>query len=338
MTDIAKSWFFNRRPNGDITDETLVLREIALPSLSDGEIKIRSILLSLDATNRVWLSEWDIYMEPVNLGDPMRGFILGEVVESRNSDFPVGTIVSGLHSWSDYIVCDGAGFQPFPDFGLPLAESWGLLAVAGPTAYVGLLDIGRAVSGETVVVSAAAGAVGSVVGQIAKLQGCRVVGIAGGAEKCRWLVEELGFDDAIDYREGDLVEKLRAAVPNGIDVLFENVGGDILDAGLTLMNDFGRVVVCGLISTYNQTGVVPGPTMFRNVIMRRLTIQGFVILDHVDRFSEAMHACARWLVEDKIIFRIHLVDGLEHAAKALNLLYTGGNSGKLMVRIGPDLP
>lgn len=337
MTLMARRWYFNKRPAGDIESDTLVLRDEAVPGLEDGQFLVRSVYMSLDATNRVWISEWDIYMDPVRLGDPMRGFVVGEVAESRHPDFPTGALVAGLHTWSDHFVTDGQGFTLWPDIaGLDLAEAFGILTVAGPTAYWGLLEIGKPKAGDTVVVSAAAGAVGSLVGQIAKMHGCRAVGIAGSEEKCRWLVDELGYDAAVNYKDGDLVESLRAACPDGIDVLFENVGGDCLDAGLTLMNDFGRVVVCGLISTYNSKGAIPGPYMFRNVIMRRLTIQGFVILDHLDQYPRMQEALVRWMKDGQLRYRLHIVDGLENAADALGLLYSGGNNGKLLVRIGGD--
>lgn len=335
---MARRWYYNRFTSGALEDDTLVLREEPLRDPGPGELELRSIYLSLDATNRVWLSDWDIYMEPVRVGDPMRGFLMAEVVRSDNPAFPVGSLVTGMHTWSDRFITDGTGFVPFPRFpGIALDEAFGVLMIAGPTALYGLMDVGRPKPGETVVVSAAAGAVGAVVGQIARIHGCRAVGIAGSADKCRWLVEDLGFDAAVNYRDGDLVESLRAACPDGIDVLFENVGGSCLDAGLTLMNDFGRVVVCGLISTYNRTAeVVPGPTMFRNVIMRRLRMEGFVILDHLDRYPEFQGKLAGWMREGRIKHRLHVVDGLENAASALTLLYSGGNTGKLMVRVGAD--
>lgn len=338
MSRIARRWYFNARPKATIKGDTLVLREEPLPALREGDILVRTLYLSLDATNRVWISDWDIYMEPVHVGEPMRGFVVGEVVESRNPAFAPGTLVAGLHTWSDYFVTDAQGFQSFARVaGLPLADTFGILTVAGPTAHYGLLSVGQPKPGDTVVVTAAAGAVGSLVGQLAKLKGCRAVGIAGSREKCRWLTDELGFDAAVNYRAEPVLEGLRRCCPNGIDVHFENVGGEALDTGLTLMNNFGRVVVCGLISTYNSTGTAaPGPYMFRNVIMRRLTVRGFVILDHLDEYPRMTAELAQWMLEGKLRYRLHIVDGLENAAEALNLLYTGGNEGKLMVRIGAE--
>jgi|TARA_R100000049_G_C1942232_1_gene86568 hypothetical protein len=331
---MARRWYFNERPTEMIEDDTLVLREEPIPALEEGQFLFRTLYLSLDATNRVWLSDWDIYMEPVHIGEPMRGFVFGEIVESENPDFPVGAYAAGLHSWSDYIVTDGTGFSVFPPLdGIDLAEAFAVLSVAGPTAYVGLHDIGNLKKGDTVVVSGAAGAVGTMVGQIAKNEGCTVIGIAGSDDKCAMLTDDLGFDAAINYKSEDVTERLGALCPGGIDLCFENVGGEILDASLVHMKDFGHVVICGLISSYNTKEPVPGPYMFRNLIMRRLTVRGFVILDHEDRFPDAMAALAGWLAQSRLTMPLHIVEGLEAAPKALNLLYTGGNTGKLMVKV-----
>lgn len=329
----ARRWYFDQRPQGMVDDKTFVLREEPIPALRDGEFLLRTLYLSLDATNRVWLSDWDIYMDPVRIGEPMRGFVFGEVLESRNPAFPKGSHAAGLHSWSDHIVSDGTGFSPFPALdGIDLAEAFAILSVAGPTAHVGLFHIGGLKAGETITVSGAAGAVGLMVCQIAKAHGCRVIGIAGGADKCRMLTDEIGIDAAIDYRAEDVTARLGALCPDGIDLCFENVGGDMLDAALTHMKNFGRVVICGLISSYNAGAPVPGPYMFRNVIMRRLTIRGFVILDHVDLLPAVLGELAGWMRDGTLSMKLHIVDGIEAAPEALNLLYTGGNTGKLLVR------
>lgn len=338
MAHTARRWYLAKHANTEIQPDTFEFREEPIPDLEAGELLVRTIYLSLDATNRVWISTWDQYMDPVNPGEPMRGFVCGEVIESRNPAFQAGEIVAGMHSWSDYFVTDGTSFSVFPELpGVDLSEAFGTLAIAGPTAHVGLLEVGQAKSGDTVVVSAAAGAVGMLVGQIARLKGCHTIGIAGGADKCARLTEQFGYDAAIDYRREDVGQRLKALAPEGIDLLFENVGGDILDAGLAAMKNFGRVVICGLIATYNQSGEpVPGPYMFRNVIMRRLTIKGFVILDYVDELPGVVQELAGWMLEGKLRFRVHVVDGLEQAVDALKLLYTGGNHGKLMVKIGEE--
>lgn len=334
---MARRWYFNKRPKQDIESDTLMLREEKIPALRDGEFLLRSIYLSMDATNRLWIGEWDLYMEPVHLGSPMIGFGVGEVVESKNQNFPVGSLAAGLYPWSDFIVSDGARLQAFPKIpGLKMADAFGILAIAGPTALVGLMEIGRPKPGDTVVVTAAAGAVGMLVGQIAKIHGCRTIGIAGGAEKCRWLTRDFAYDAAIDYKKENVVQRLRELAPGGIDVHFENVGGEMLDAGLTAMKNFGSVVICGLISSYNSSSPVPGPYMFRNLIMRRLRVQGFVILDHLERYAEYQQTLAQWMLEGKLKYRLHIEDGLENAVTALKLLYTGGNHGKVMVRIGRE--
>ena len=335
ISNTAKCWYFAQRPERDIDDNTLAYRDAPLQALGPGQILVRSIYLSLDATNRVWLSDWDIYMEPIQLGEEMRGFILGEVIASENSAFPVGARVTGLGPWANRFVTDGEGFEVFPDVeGVDLAEAFGVLTVAGPTAYVGLLEIGRPKPGDTIVVSAAAGAVGALVGQIARLHGCRAIGIAGSDQKCRWLTEELGYEAAINYRSDDVDARLAELAPDGIDIQFENVGGDILDLGLKHMKDGGTVVVCGLISTYNTPGdSAEGPKLFRNVIMRRLRIEGFVILDYMDRYPAIQEKLIGWMRDGSLSYRLHVVDGLENAVDALKLLYTGGNNGKLMVRI-----
>ena len=337
MAQTARHWYFTNRPVGDLDDSTLTLKEEAVPVLKDGEFLVRNIYLSMDATNRVWLSDWDIYMDPIELGERMKGFAIGEVMDSKNGSFPKGALVTGLASWSDYFVTTGEGFQVFPDIpGLDLAEAFGILAVAGPTAIHGLLKVGRPKPGQTVLVTAAAGAVGQLVGQIARIHGCRAIGVAGGEEKCKMLTELYGYDAAVDYRKGDLVAQLRAVAPEGIDCLYENVGGEVLDAGLTVMNDFGSVVVCGLISTYNSKDPVPGPYMFRNIIMRRLRMEGFVILDHMEDYPGYQAQMIEWMVAGKLKYRLHTVDGLDNAVEALKLLYSGGNTGKVMVQIGAE--
>lgn len=330
----AKRWYFRERPAEKVNQDTFEWREEPVGDPGDGEFLLKTLYLSLDATNRVWLSDWDIYMEPVHIGDPMRGFVFGEVIASRHPDYPVGCHASGLHTWSSLIVSDGTGFAPFPALdGIDLAEAFAAMSVAGPTAHVGLHHIGELKSGETVVVSGAAGAVGVMVGQIARIAGARVIGIAGSDEKCALLCRDMGFDAAINYRTENVADRLGELCPEGIDLCFENVGGDILDASLTQMKDFGRLVVCGLISTYNAAGEVPGPYMFRNIIMRRLTVRGFVILDHMDLFPEVLVDLATWLRDGRLKMPVHMVDGLENAPEALNLLYTSGNTGKLLVRL-----
>lgn len=333
----ARRWFVNETPKGDLTDTTLVLREEPLRDLEAGEILVRSVYLSLDATNRVWLSTFDHYMPPLLPGDPMRGFLVGEVIESRNEAFPTGSLAVGMHTWSDYLITDGTDFSVYPGVdGLPLSDFFGVMTVAAPTAYHGLIEMAKPQPGETVVVTAAAGAVGALVGQMAKIAGCRVVGVAGGTDKCAYLVNELGFDAAVDYKSEPILEGLERACPDGIDVHFENVGGEALDAGLTLASQGARVIICGLISSYNNDVQDDGVKMIRNMIFRRIRMEGFVILDYLDQYPRYYEAILPWIAEGKLKYRLHVVDGIENALDALKLLYTGGNNGKLMVRIGDE--
>lgn len=338
MGNTAKSWILNKRVDSEIEPDTFVLQEQVLSDIAQGEFRVRTLYLSLDATNRVWIGNWDQYMDPVQVGEGMRGFVCGEVMESRNPDFATGTLVAGTATWSDNIITNGDGFAPFAALpGISVAETFGALAIAGPTAYVGLLEIANIQPGETVAVSAAAGAVGMMVGQIAKLKGCKTIGIAGGPEKCAFIKDECGYDIAVDYRNENVLDALRKAAPEGVDVHFENVGGEILDAALTVMKDNGRVVICGLISTYNQSGKpVPGPYMFRNVIMRRLRIQGFVILDYVKQYPAIQQELAGWMLEGKLRFKVHVEEGLECAPEALKMLYSSKNFGKLLVQVGAE--
>ncbi|CAA0097904.1 NADP-dependent oxidoreductase [Zhongshania aliphaticivorans] len=328
-------WRFDIRPEVNISNDTFSLQERALGSLEEGQIRVKNIILSMDATNRLWLGEREeLYMEPVSLGDSMKGFGLCEIVESRSRGFKVGQLVTALTEWAEYSTLEASAVQPFSaPTDMPLDLAFGVMSIAGPTAYHGLLNIAHPKPGETVVVTAASGAVGCIAGQIAKLSGCRVVGTAGSNEKCQYLVEELGFDAAINYRSANYEQALAAACPNGIDIQFENVGGSILDACLKRMNNGGRVVICGLISMYNSTENVPGPYMFHNSIMKRLKIEGFVILDHAADFPVMQQHLARWLQDGSVKFKLHCHEGLEHASTALQSLYTGENNGKVLVKI-----
>ena len=333
----ARSWFLQKRPIENIENDTLVLREHALPELKDGEFLMRTVLLSLDASNRIWMSDQDSYLPPVPLGAAMRGVVAGEVIKSRHKDFPAGCLASGLDTWSDYVVTDGSGLTPMaPLPGLNLADAFGVLAIAGPTAYIGLHDIGRIKPGDTVVVTAAAGAVGMVAGQLAKIHGCRTIGVAGGRDKCKLLTEQYGYDYAIDYKSENVLQRLGELAPEGIDVHFENVGGEQLDAALTHMKIGGTVVMCGLIASYSTNEPVPGPYMFRNVIFKRLRIEGFLCLDYSKSYPAMQAKLAHWILEGRLHFKLHVVDGLENAVETCKLLYNGGNQGKLLVRIGPD--
>ena len=334
MTEANRVWRLRKRPVGDISDDVLTLGEESIPEPGEGECLFRLNYLSLDPTNRIWMSDMDQYMAPVELGAPMRGVVCGTVVKSRHPNYGEGHIVSGLGTWADYQLGTPATVNPMGDTGsLSALDAFSTFAVVGPTAYFGLLDFGEPKIGETVVVSAAAGAVGSIVGQIAKIKGCRVVGLAGTKEKCAWIKDDLGFDAAINYRTEDVATALAAACPDGIDVYFDNVGGAILDACLKLMNFRGRIPTCGLIALYNATSPVAGPQNYPLILMRRLRVQGFIVLDFAARYPEAIAAISRWMAEGKIKVRTEVVDGLENALQAVKKLYTGENTGKLMIRV-----
>ncbi|AUB41696.1 Alcohol dehydrogenase superfamily, zinc-type [Nostoc flagelliforme CCNUN1] len=337
---INRQFLLAARPVGDIKESDFEYREEPIPSPKDDEVLVRTIYLSLDPTNRIWMSDMEQYMPPVEIGEVMRGVIIGVVEESKNPNFKQGDLVSGMLGWQDYAIALGnSGFSltrlpnPLP---CPLNTFTGPLGATGFTAYFGLLDIGQPKVGETVVVSAASGAVGSIVGQIAKIKGCRVVGITGSDEKCRWLTEELGFDAAINYKTGDLEKALAQACPNGIDVYFDNVGGIILDVVLTKINLHARLPLCGLISTYNASKPVPGPYNYSQILMKRALVQGFIILDYIPRFNEAITEIGQWLNQGKIKYALEIVEGLENAPKAILKLFDGNKKGKLIIKVSNE--
>ena len=280
------------------------------------------------------MSDMDQYLPLVDLNAPMRGMVCGTVVTSHHPDYAEGAIVSGLGLWADDQIGTPQTVHPMGDTRpVPVVEAFSTFAVVGPTADFGLLDIGEPKEGETVVVSAAAGAVGSIVGQIAKIKGCRVVGLAGTYDKCAWIQDDLGFDVAINYRTADVPKTLAAACPDGIDVYFDNVGGEILDACLQLMHFKGRIPTCGLIAQYNATAPVPGPYHYAMILMQRLRVEGCIVLDFAARYPEAIAALGQWMAEGKIKVRTEIVDGLEHALQTVKKLYTGANTGTLMIRV-----
>lgn len=337
---INRQWRLAARPVGDIKESDFEYREEPIPSLEDGEVLVRNIYLSLDPTHRIWMSDRPQYMPPVQLGEVMRGLVLGVVEESKNPDFQPGNLVSGLLGWQDYALISPPNLlsliklpTPLP---VPLIAFMGPLSFIGCTAYFGLLDIGKPQAGETVVVSAASGAVGSIVGQIAKIKDCRVVGITGSDEKCQWLLEELGFDAAINYQTADLIPALAKSCPNGIDIYFENVGGAILDAVLTQVNLNARIPLCGLISTYNSQEPVPGPYNFSQILMKRVLVQGFIVSDYVQQWDVAFREIGQWIQEGKIKYNQEIVKGLENAPKAILKLFDGNKMGKLIVQVSPE--
>jgi len=337
MTDrINRQWRLAARPKGLITDSDFQWMEEPVPPIGDGEVLVRNIYLSLDPANRGWVRKGPSYVEPVQIGDVMRGLSVGVVEDSRNERFPEGSIVSGAIGWQDYGISDGSDLRRIQPGDLPLTAFLGLFGMVGLTAYFGLLDIGKPRAGETLVVSGAAGAVGSIAGQIGKIVGCRVVGIAGTDAKCAWLTDELGFDAAINYKTESVVRKLHAHCPGGIDVVFENVGGEILDASLTWINLRARVVICGLISGYNATEPVPGPYAFPMVLIQRARVEGFIVMDYMDRATEAIRKMSEWYREGKLKYKVDVYDGLETAPTNINRLFDGTHDGKLIIQVSDE--
>jgi NADPH-dependent curcumin reductase CurA len=322
------------RPQGMVGREHFDYVEEPLPELADGQVLVKTAYISLDPAMRGWMSEGRSYIPPVEIGEVMRAGTVGTVVESKGHKLAVGDHVSGWLGVQEYAVCDeNAVFKvDAGEIGLP--TYLGALGMPGVTAYFGLLDVGAPKEGETVVVSGAAGAVGSVVGQIAKIKGCRVVGIAGGPEKCGWIVDELGFDAAIDYKNEDVGEALRKQCPEGIDVYFDNVGGDILDAALARLARGARVPICGAISQYNNLEAMKGPSNYMSLLVNRARMEGFVVIDYMSRAPEATREMAGWIAEGKLIAREDVVEGFDSFPEALQKLFRGENVGKLVLKVG----
>jgi NADPH-dependent curcumin reductase CurA len=335
MPESNRRFILRSRPEGRITSETFELVEDAIPEINAGEALVRTLWISLDPANRGWINDMPSYVPPVGIGEVMRGGALGQVVASRNDAYREGQLVMGLLGWQEWAVAsDAAPLLPLVEVpGVSLSAYLGVLGVNGLTAWVGLKDIGRPQPGETVVVSAAASAVGSVAAQIAKIGGARVVGIAGGREKCALLTERLGLDAAVDHKASDWHDQLVAATSDGIDVDFENVGGEIMDAVFARLNLRARVVLCGLISAYNDPVPPPGPRAFANLLIQRVRLQGFIVFDHLDRMGEAVAELSGWMGEGKLEQLETVVEGFERLPRAINMLFDGTNIGKLVLRV-----
>lgn len=325
------------RPEGRPTAENFRLEKAAIPSPGDGEVLLRLRYLSLDPYMRGRMSAAKSYAAPVAIGDVMEGGTVGEVVESGSAGFAKGDFVLSHSGWQDYAVADASTLRKLDPKEAPVTTALGVLGMPGFTAYSGLLTIGQPKPGETVVVAAATGPVGSAVGQIARMKGARAVGIAGGADKCKALIDEFGFDAAIDHRSQNFAQELAAACPKGIDVYFENVGGKVFDAVFPLLNQFARVPVCGLIAQYNQSGPFEGPDrlplVMRDVLSKSLTIRGFIQRDFADQRPTFYHDMAKWIADGQVRYREDIVEGLENAPEAFISLLEGGNFGKLIVKL-----
>jgi len=320
------------RPVGLPKPTDFAYEEEDLREPGDGEFVVSVQYISLDPAMRGWMNEGKSYVRPVAIGELMRAMAIGSVIESKHPRFAVGTHVAGLFGLQEYAMSNGEGLMPIDPKLAPLPVMLSTLGMPGLTAYFGLLDIGKPVAGNTVVVSGAAGAVGSVVGQIAKIHGCRVVGIAGGADKCRYL-GELGFDAAIDYKAADVKAALRESCPKSIDVFFDNVGGDILDAALTQLAPRARIIICGAISQYNNTTPVKGPSNYLSLLVNRASMTGMVVFDYTPRFPAAIAEMAQWMAAGKLRSREDIVQGLAQFPQALLKLFTGENHGKLVLQV-----
>jgi NADPH-dependent curcumin reductase CurA len=340
MSDRNRRFLLRARPTGRIGPDTFELSEEAVPEIGDGEALVRVDWISLDPTNRMWINDTPTYLPPVGIGEVMRAAGLGVVVASKNPNFTVGQTVQGLLGWQDYAVISGAAFVTPVDVaeGISPSAYLGALGATGLTAWIGVRDIGKPKPGETVVVSAAAGAVGSIAGQLAKAAGARVVGIAGGPDKCALLTDQLGFDAAVDHRADDWAAQLSAATPKGIDVDFENVGGDIMDAVFARLNIGARVALCGLISGYNSADPPAGPRAFGNLLVQRATLRGFIVLDHLGRAAEAITEIGGLISEGRLTPLETVVEGFEQLPTAINMLFDGKNVGKLVVKVRNDGP
>jgi NADPH-dependent curcumin reductase CurA len=320
------------RPTGWVTEDNFRLDSAPVPKPKDGEVLVKNLWLSLDPYMRGRMNDSKSYAAKQELGEVMIGGTAGEVIESKNPKFAVGDKVVGMFGWQQYGLSNGAGLNRIDASRAPLSAFLGVLGMPGVTAWIGLLDICQPKAGETVVVSAAAGAVGSVVGQIAKIKGCRAVGIAGGKAKCDYVVKELGFDACVDYKAGKLDDDLKAAVPKGIDCYFENVGGEILDAALRRMNPFSRIAVCGLISQYNVTRPYAVKN-FASILTNRIKVQGFIVSDRMELWAKALPELIGWVASGKIKYRETVAQGLENAPKAFIGLLKGENFGKQLVKL-----
>jgi NADPH-dependent curcumin reductase CurA len=337
MSTSNKQWLLKARPTGMVGPEHFELVESPMPSpdLPSGQVLMKTLTLGFDPAMRGWLMDVPSYLPPVGIGEPMRASGVSQVIESANPDLPVGTLVQGLSNWQEY----GIGYpggpippMPLPD-GTPPNLALSMFGTTSLTAYFGLLDVGQPKSGDTVLVSGAAGATGSAVAQIARIKGCKVIGIAGGKEKCDWLLNECKLDGAIDYKSEDLDQRLKALCPDGVNVFFDNVGGDMLQTALNHMAEFGRIVLCGSISSYNDETPKPGPNNLMLLTTRRIRMEGFIVLDYLARAEEAITALTEWVMAGEIAWREDIQEGFENIPATLQRLFDGRNQGKQLLKL-----
>ncbi|MEL6122956.1 MAG: NADP-dependent oxidoreductase [Bacteroidota bacterium] len=328
-----KQLLLNERPVGNVNESTWRLESHPIPEIKDGELLIRVDYVSLDPAMRGWLNDAYSYIAPVAINDVMRAGGVGEVVDSKNEMFKKGDFVYGNPGVQQYAVTDGTGYIKIDPNLIPLPTYLGALGMPGYTAYFGIIEVGQIKEGETVLVSGAAGAVGSVVGQIAKIKNCHVVGIAGGTEKCKYVVDELGFDACIDYKSENVKSAIRKHCPKGIDIYFDNVGGDILDAALTQIRRGARIPICGAISQYNNTTPVKGPANYLSLLVHSARMEGFVVFHFAKKYGEAALALSQWVAQGKIKTREHIEEGIENFLPTFNRLFSGNKKGKLVLKL-----
>jgi len=335
MSESNRRIVLAERPTGMCNAQTTRLEVLEVPEPAAGEALVKVRYISIDPTIRTWMDDAPGYLPPIAIDEVVRSGGVGEVIRSNSDAYKEGEMLFGMTGWQDYVIADSGerSMQALPT-GLSPTSALSIFGITGMTAYFGMTDVGRVKEGDVVVVSGAAGATGSTAGQIARIKGAaKVVGIAGGPEKCRSIVEELGFDEAIDYKNENVAARLREACPGGIDLYFDNVGGEILNACLGQLALKGRVVLCGAISGYNSRDAAAGPSNYINLLIKRGRMEGFIILDYFDRFPAAQAEVGGWLAAGQLKSSEHLVEGLERAPEALNLLFTGGNTGKVIVKV-----
>ena len=337
MHTINRQWVLKTRPVGAVSTANFERVEAPMPdpNLKDGQVLVKTLMLGFDPAMRGWMADEPSYLPPVAIGEPMRASGVGQIIKSQNADLPEGTLVQGLPGWQEYSIGDPAGAIPpvaLPE-GTPPNLALSVFGATSLTAYFGLLDIGQPKAGDTVLVSGAAGATGSVVAQIARLKDCRVIGIAGGAEKCEWLENTCGLEAVVNYKRENIQQRIGELCPKGINVFFDNVGGTTLEAGIEHMADFGRIALCGAISQYNDAEPSPGPRNLMYLVSRRIRMQGFIMLDYLDRTQEAIDAITGWVMAGELAWREDIQNGFDHIPTTLLRLFEGTNNGKQLLKL-----
>lgn len=328
-----KQLLFVKRPVGAADASTWSLEENPIPEISEGQILVKQHYISLDPAMRGWMNEGKSYIAPMEIGSVMRAGSVGEVVASKNPKFAVGQYVAGTGGVQQYAVTNGKGFYHVDPKIAPLPMYIGTLGMPGMTAYFGITEVGKIKEGEIVLVSGAAGAVGSIVGQVAKIKGCKVIGIAGGTDKCKYVVEELGFDACIDYKNENVATRFKEECPKGIDVYFDNVGGEILEIALSRLRMHARIVICGAISQYNNKTQVKGPSNYLSLLVNRASMTGMVVFDYADRYAEGAQILGGWLAQGKLKSREDVYEGIENFPQTYNRLFSGDKMGKLVLKV-----